>query len=314
MNHTDSQGPAFPRPMASRPGKKPSFRGRHPRLFWLGVLVAVLLLWFLVAAFLDHADRTGMFSGPRFGVLRVEGPIADAEDFVAWAARLRDDSTIAGVLLRIDSPGGAVTPSQEMYSAVKRLAAKKPVVVSMGTAGASGGYYIAVAGQAIFANPSTLTGSIGVRLQLANVEGLMDRIGIRTESFATGALKAAGSPFHTMTEQERAYLEGLIHDMQEEFVSVVAENRKMPLEAVRSLADGRAFTGRQALEVGLIDALGDSEDALERLGELTGLPVSGTDLVEAPEPSKALWREFVDVMLDLEEARSISAPAYKFYF
>ena len=313
MSHSDSQNAAIPRIYSSKTGS-PSFRKRRPFLFVLLLVFLCLLALWLISAFLSYADRKGLFSGSRLGVLRVEGAIVDARKAVGWAARLRDDDSVAGVLLRIDSPGGGVAPSQEIYAAVKRLAAKKPVVVSMGTAGASGGYYIALAGHEIFANPSTITGSIGVRLQLVNVEGFMDRIGLRSESFTTGALKDTGSPFHTMSETEKAYLQGLIEDMQEEFVRVVAESRHMQAEDVRRLADGRAYTGRQALGKGLVDALGDEESALERLAALTHLPLGQTVLVEEPKPSRPLWRELLGIFFDIEDIRAATVPAYKFYY
>lgn len=294
-------------------GGRLSFRKRRPRLFIALAVLAVLLLLWLLSAFMRYADRAGLFSGPRLAVLRVEGPIADAEAVVEWAAMLRRDTTVAGVLLRIDSPGGAVAPSQEMYAAVKRLAAVKPVIVSMGTAAASGGYYIAVAGREIYANPSSLTGSIGVRMQLANVEGLMERIGVRSESFATGPLKNTGSPFQTLSPEERAYLDALIRDMLDEFVATVAEHRGLSPETVRMLADGRAYTGRQALEAGLVDHLGDAEDALNRLAALTGVNPEAP-LLEAPKPSKPWWRELIGVLLDLEEKNGMTVPMYRFYY
>lgn len=313
MNHDDSHHSASAR---HYPGTaaRPSFRKRRPRLFLLAFVVGILCIVWAGNAFFEYADRTGLFSGPRLGVLRVEGPIASSQAAVDWADRLRDDDTIAGVLLRMDSPGGAVAPAQEIYTAVKRLAEKKPVVVSMGSAGASGGYYIAVAGHEIFANPSTITGSIGVRLDLVNAEGLAALLGIRPVSLTTGALKNAGSPFHTMTEEERAYLQQLIDDMQEQFVTVVAENREMDLETVRRLADGRAYTGNQALRLGLVDTLGDSGAALERLAALAGVPVRGTKLVEAPEPERPFWRRLAGILLGLDDIRSTLLPGYTFYY
>ena len=296
-------------------GPLPLYR-RRPFSCILLLLLLLFILWRIIGAFLDYADQRGLFSGPRLGVLRVEGFIADSRDARRWAESLQQDETIAGVLLRIDSPGGAVAPAQEIYEAVKRLAAVKPVVVSMGTAAASGGYYIAVAGQELFANPATLTGSIGVKLQLTNVQGLAEKIGVSSLTLATGPYKNAGSPFESLTEDQRAYREGLLRDMQEQFVAVIVENRKMPEEKVLSLANGKAYTGRQALEYGLIDALGDEEAAIARLAERCGIPRS-SELVEAPAPEKPWWQGFLSLLgaqVEQELSRKAVAPEIQFYF
>ncbi len=300
MSHT-----AYPAPLP--------FRKRRPILFFLLILLGILALVWAVFAALRLADRKGFFSGPRLGLIRIEGAIMDAEKFTAWAGALQRDGAVAGVLLRIDSPGGAVAPSQEMHAAVKRLAAVKPVVVSMGTAAASGGYYVAVAGSEIFASPSTLTGSIGVRMQLANVQSLMNTLGIKSESMSTGKFKTTGSPFQPLTDEERKYLNALLDDMQAEFVRAVAEGRKLPPETVSALADGRVFTGRQALEAKLVDRLGDREAAYLRLADICKLP-GRPDLLEDPKTGIPWWKELLTALVDLDEARSLAAPRYLFYY
>ncbi len=287
-------------------------RKRRPFLFCFLLLLGLLAVVMLISAALGYAENKGMF-GKRLGLIRIEGFIGDAEKVASWAGKLQRDDSVAGVLLRIDSPGGAVAPSQEMHAAVKRLAAVKPVIVSMGTAAASGGYYIAVAGHEIFASPSTLTGSIGVRMQLANVQGLMQTLGVKSESMATGKFKTTGSPFQPLTDDERKYLDALLGDMQQEFVRTVAEGRKLPLETVAALADGRAFTGHQALALKLVDRLGDREAAYLRLAEICKLP-GRPKLLRDPKGGAPWWKELLTSLLDLEQARGVAVPRYSFYY
>ncbi|CAK7002533.1 MAG: hypothetical protein DELT_00089 [Desulfovibrio sp.] len=297
---------------------KPSFRKRRPVAFFFLILVLFIAAIVAGATVFAAIDRTGVFAAPRLGLVRIEGFIGDAEKTVAWVEALRRDPSVAGVLVRVESSGGGVSPSQELYMAVKRLAETKPVVVSMGTVAASGGYYVAVAGHEIFANPSTVTGSIGVRLQLTNVQGLMQRIGVSSESLTTGRFKAAGSPFQELTAEERAYLQGVINDMQEEFVSVVATGRKLPKETVAALADGRIFTGRQAVEAKLVDKLGDRQAALSRLvvlatekgARLKDVP----DMVEGPVKKTPLWKKLLEAAVDMDVANSADAARYTFCY
>lgn len=289
------------------------FRKRRPVLFFFLLLVALFVLINIAVALWSVLDDKGVFSGPKVGVVTIDGFIADAEDVVDWMEKLRQHPSVAGVLVRINSPGGAVAPSQEAHAALKRLAAAKPVIVSMGAVAASGGYYIAVAGKEIFASPSTLTGSIGVRLQVANVQRLMERIGVGSESLVTGSFKAAGSPFQTMTAEERAYLQELLDDMQDEFVSAVAEGRRLSREELAPLTDGRAFTGRQALQHKLVDSLGGKQEALERLTALCGL-ASRPPLLKQPEKSKPFWKSVLEAALDIEGARAAEGARYVFCY
>lgn len=295
------------------PYANPTFRQRRPVLF---ILLVLLLLFVLLQIFLagwSALDRRGVFSGPRIGIVRLEGFIGNTETLVAWTDKLRRDSSVAGVLVRIDSPGGAVAPSQEIHAAIKRLARTKPVVVSMGAVAASGGYYAAVAANEIFANPSTLTGSIGVRLQLTNVRGLMERIGVSSESLTTGSLKAAGSPFDELTPEQRAYLKDILADMQNEFVTAVAQGRNMTKDDVKPFADGRVLTGRQALEAKLIDRIGDQQAAVARLMTLCDMKTM-PDILEAPEQRTPWWKVLLTAALDLDAARSTEVSRYIFCY
>ncbi len=206
-------------------------------------------------------------------IVRVEGPIMDSSQAVAELEAFGDNPMVKAIVVRIDSPGGGVAPSQEIYNAVKRVRKEqnKTVVASMGTVAASGGYYIAVATDRILANPGTLTGSIGVIMQMANFQELLEKVGVKSVVIKTGKFKDLGSPFRPMVEEERQLLEAVMHDTLSQFIEAVAEGRSMDASEVEQLADGRIFTGRQAKSVLLIDEIGDLHDAIKLAGELGGI-------------------------------------------
>lgn len=268
---------------------RPPFRRRHPILFFLtAVVTAMLLFGGGMAVFRSCAGQEGVELTERgIGVVMVQGVITDSRTITDYIARLRDEEKVAGVLVRIDSPGGVVGPSQEIYAAVRRLAEVKPVVASMGAAAASGGYYVACGAPVIVANPGTITASIGVIIQFANVEELFNKLGISEQSVTSGELKGAGTPFRSMTEKERAYFQALVDDLHDQFVQAVAESRTMDADAVRALADGRVMSGRQAQAAGLVDELGGYEEALERLKEECGL-TGRVEIVEGPKKERSL--------------------------
>ncbi len=177
------------------------------------------------------------------------------------------------MVLRINSPGGVVAPTQEIVSAVRRLReAKKPVVASLGSVAASGGYYVAVAADRIFASPGTLTGSIGVVMQLANLEGLLKKVGVEYVVVKAGSFKDVGNFARPMTPEERRILQSLLDDVYEQFIGAVAEGRHLDLETVRGFAEGRIFSGRQAQALKMVDELGGLEDAVEAAARMAGLP------------------------------------------
>jgi protease-4 len=219
--------------------------------------------------------------GPRIGVLLLKGGIGmgdggpDSEDVLKQVRRFENDESLKAVVVRIDSPGGSVGPSQEIHDEVKKLAAKKTVVCSLGNLAASGGYYVAVACPKIVAAPGTLTGSIGVVSQFVNVKGLAERFDVKLETVKSGKLKDAGNPFREMTPEDRAYWQALIDRVHGQFMAAVAEGRNLELGAVRKIADGRVVTGAEAKELGLVDELGNFYDAVElakREAKLSGEP------------------------------------------
>lgn len=209
----------------------------------------------------------------RIALVRVEGPILDAQSIVDDLKGFGADPLVKAIVLRIDSPGGGVAASQEIYNAIKRIRDqyRKTIVASMGTVAASGGYYIAVATDRILANPGTLTGSIGVIMQLANLEELLKKIGVQNIVIKSGRYKDVGSPFRPMREEDRRLLQSVMDDVHRQFIEAVADGRSMDVADVEPLADGRIFTGQQAKDILLIDELGDLEDAIRLAGDLSGI-------------------------------------------
>jgi protease-4 len=232
----------------------------------------------------------------KVGVVEVLGEIRDAKKTLKELKAFAEDEQIKAVVVRIDSPGGAVAPSQEIHDAVRRLAEKKKVIASMGSTAASGGYYIAAGAERIYANAGTLTGSIGVIFQLPNVEGVLKWAGVQMNVITAGTLKDSGSPFREMRPEERAYFETLLKDVHEQFIEAVSAGRKLDKEAVRPLADGRVFSGRQAKELKLVDELGGLHDAVAEAGKLAG--IQGEPEVEYPAHEKKLLRELLGEDVD----------------
>ena len=241
---------------------------RWKRVFWM--LMAGLALFMVGKAVLPELLVVGQDG---VAIVRVEGPILDSSQTVAELQTFAEDPLVKAIVVRIDSPGGGVAPSQEIYNAVKRVRKEqnKTVVASMGTVAASGGYYIAVATDRILANPGTLTGSIGVIMQMANFQELLEKIGVKSVVVKTGRFKDLGSPFRPMGEEERELLESVMNDTLSQFIEAVADGRSMDAADVEQLADGRVFTGRQAKSVLLIDEIGDLHDAVKLAGELSGI-------------------------------------------
>ena len=245
-----------------------SGKKRWRRLFWLALAGVALVL--VANALFSDMDVPGE---DRIGLVRVEGVILDAKDTVADLKRFGDSSSVKAIVLRIDSPGGGVVPSQEIHDAVQRVRNKhhKTVIASMGTVAASGGYYIAVAADRIIANPGTLTGSIGVIMELMNLEGLLKKVGVEGVVVKSGHYKDIGSPFRKMGNDDRRILQAVMDDVHDQFIEAVAEGRALDVKDVRTLADGRIFTGRQALDAKLVDELGDLDDAVRIAADMVGI-------------------------------------------
>ncbi len=283
---------------------------------WL-VAVVILLPVLLGIIILLSSGSTGLKGGISFkkvAVVRLEGVITDADWYVQVLREHRLDRSISGVLLRIDSPGGAVAPSQEIYKEVAAYkAAGKPLVVSMGNIAASGGYYIASPAQRIFASPGTLTGSIGVIFTLPLYQELTKKLGVEFRIFKAGAFKDMGSPYRNMEQQESALLQTLLDDTHEQFITDVSKGREMDIDSIRPIADGRIFTGKQAYELNMIDSLGGFEDALAYLYQKTGV-TEGSKVVEKKQHSESLWDLFSESARSKFPALgSLSKPAGLYY-
>lgn len=235
------------------------------------IVFLVLFVLLIIISLAIIAIQNNLPIGERIALIRIEGPIFDSKEAIEEIKKYSKDQTIKAIVLRIDSPGGAVAPAQEIYEEVRKAVAKKKVVVSMGSVAASGGYYIASPASRIIANPGTLTGSIGVIMEIPNLEGLMNKLGIRTEVVKSGRHKDIASIFRGIKKEEREILQSVLDNVHEQFISAVAEGRKMLHEDVKKIADGRIFTGEQALKIGLIDELGNIEDAIKIAATLSGI-------------------------------------------
>jgi len=235
------------------------------------IVGALLLVMLAIAAMVSYIGTGQVMGADKVALVRIEGPIIDSQRFVDEIRQYVDDNSIKAIVLRVDSPGGAVAPSQEIYTEVKRAVQKKKVVASMGSLAASGGYYVVAPATMIVVNPGTITGSIGVIMEIPNFEGLMDKIGIKTTTIKSGKYKDMASAMRELTTEERRLLQGVMDDVHEQFIQAVAEGRGMTVEEVTEFADGRIFSGRQAKEIGLVDELGNLQDAITLCARLAGI-------------------------------------------
>ncbi len=255
------------------------FSRRHPFLFFLlslsGVCAAmVVLVTFIAALGFSGVRRDMLVPGagrPAVGIVEVTGVMTDTRRAITQLKAFRDDAAIRAIVLRIDSPGGAVGPAQELYRELQKTVETKKVVASMGSVAASGGYYVAAAADGIMANPGTITGSIGVIMGYTNFRELFEKIGLSAVVIKSGRFKDIGSPVRDMTEAEKALLQEFVDKTRKQFVQAVADGRNMAYDQVDLLADGRIFTGEEAMANGLVDKLGNIEDAITWAGRLGGI-------------------------------------------
>ena len=235
------------------------------------LIFVILFVLFVFISLIVVLFQKNLPVGDRIALIRIEGPIIDSKETLDELKDYVKDTSIKAIVLRIDSPGGGVAPSQEIYEEVRKAVAKKKIVVSMGSVAASGGYYIAAPATKIVANPGTLTGSIGVIMEIPNIESLMNKIGVKTEVIKSGQHKDIASIFRGIKKEEREILQDVLDNVHEQFIEAVAEGRKMVHDDVKRIADGRIFTGQQALKVGLVDELGNLEDAMKAAAKLSGI-------------------------------------------
>lgn len=232
-----------------------------------------------------------MLGGDRVGIIKIEGTIVESEPIIEKIVKFRKSKRIKAIVLRINSQGGVVAPSQEIYQEVKKTCKEKRVVVSVESIVASGSYYIACAADKIVANPGTLVGSIGVILQIENIEELLKKIGLKRKVIKSGRYKDIGSMTRAMTEEEEAILQEFSDGIYNQFVDAVAEGRNMKREKVLRLADGKIYTGSQAIKLGLIDELGNLQDAISMAGEMVG--IEGEPKVIYPKKKRPSILDFI---------------------
>lgn len=263
-----------------------SFRQKHPILLGLFILTGIFFLFLggisllfssLISSYSPRSDIFAKKEG--VGIIELKGFILSSEQILKHLTEFRNNPDVKSIVLRIESPGGAVGASQEIYEEVKRTNGVKPVVASMGSMGTSGGYYAALGSDTIIANPGTMTGSIGVIVKFPNLEGLYEKIGYKSEVIKSGPLKGIGASNRPLSEEERTLMQDLIDNVYAQFVRDTAAARSLPEETVRTLADGRIYSGEQALAAGLIDRLGNFTDAITLAADLVGLDPEEPQLI-----------------------------------
>jgi protease-4 len=285
---------------------------KHPVIWGMVLLVVVGLVsyaFFYKAGVQSVSGKTKKFSfGDKIGVVNVHGVISDSFEITQNLEEFGNDDSILAVVLRIDSPGGGVAASQEIYDAVLELKKKKKVVASMGSVAASGGLLIACAADRIVANPGTITGSISAIMQFANIEELLKKVGVKSSVVKSGQYKDIGSPTREMTQEERQIIQELVDDIFDQFVDVIVKDRNLPREQVVAMADGRVFTGRKALDLGLVDQLGDMGSAARLASELAG-KTGEYDLVFPRKKRPSVFDFMLESAMN-SIARSVQRVAY----
>ena len=261
---------------------------KHPILLGLIVVGVILGVFLLSILFLTRLGEQKAFAlGDKIAVVDIKGVITSSRNIIDQIDAYSEDDNVKAIILRINSPGGSVGPSQEIYREVLKAREKKKVIASIGSVGASGGYYVACASDLIVVNPGTITGSIGVVMEFSNVEELLKKIGLRSFVIKSGRHKDIGSPLREMTPEDKSILQGVIDSVHSQFIRAVAEGRNMEERKVRQIADGRIFSGEQARELGLVDRLGSLQDAIEIAAEMVG--IKGKPTVIYPRKKLSLY-------------------------
>lgn len=273
----------------------------------LGIIVA---LFFLILILRSISGGTSI--GQKVAVIDITGIITKSDATIKLIHTYRDDPGIKAIVIRIDTPGGSVAPVQEIYSELQKI--EKPIVASMGGTAASGGYYVACAADTIMANPGTLTGSIGVIMQFTRMKGLYDKIGLEHQAIKSGEFKDTGSPFRALTEEEQAVLQATVDNVYNQFVDTIFEARQSLLSRseIAELADGRIFSGQQALDLKLLDRLGNLPEAIELAGELAN--IDGKPKVVRKEKKTSLLEQLLGVQQTpvLDEMFSLPGVTFRY--
>ena len=267
----------------------------RPLLIVLTILLVVAIVLggtLLLVLHFFNPSSTGLFE-EKIGVVSITGTISSSKKISSELVKFAKDDSISAIILRINSPGGGVGASQEIYREVQKITPQKPVVVSMGSVAASGGYYVAAPATKIVSNPGTITGSIGVFIQFVRLEELLNKIGVDLEIVKSGEFKDMGSPDRKLTQRDRDILDALIKDLQGQFVSAVASGRNLSVEKVQEFADGRIFSGARAKDLGLVDYMGNFQDAVEITKKIVGIK-GDVALVYPKKSTGELWNLFLE--------------------
>jgi protease-4 len=272
-------------------------------LVGLGVIALLLIFFFSILFIIGRSmGRPGRFAfGDKIAVVEIRGVITQSADIIDEIRQHEEDEGVKAVVLRIDSPGGGVGPSQEIHREIVKLRTKKKVIVSMGSVAASGGYYVACAADYIVANPGTITGSIGVLMEFSNFEELLKKIGIKGIVLKSGEHKDIGSPLREMTPEERKIVQGVIDNVHQQFIQAVSEGRKLDRSKVLEIADGRILTGEQAKQFGLVDGMGDLQDAIDIAAKMA--KIEGKPNILYPQKKFSIWgllmKEMVSAVIEV---------------
>jgi protease-4 len=289
---------------------------RRRILIGLGVIAALLIFFFIILFLIGRytGGTTSRFAfGDKIAIVEVKGVITQSSTVIEELQQYLSDEGVKAIILRVDSPGGGVGPSQEIYREIMRIrtTSKRKVVTSMGSVAASGGYYIACASDLIVANPGTITGSIGVIMEFSNFEELLKKIGIKGVVLKSGEHKDIGSPFREMTPEEKRIMQGVLDNVHEQFIQAVADGRKLDRSKVAQIADGRIFTGEQAKNLGLVDQLGSLQDTIDITAKMAG--ITGKPNVLYPKKKISIWellmRESTSAIIDV-----LTEKGYKLNF
>ena len=279
------------------------------------LLFFALILFALVGISSITSEWVQQGTKNRIGIVDITGLISDSQYIVNQVKKFRQDKRIRGIILRINSPGGAVGPSQEIYDEVlKTRESGKTIYASMGALAASGGYYIASAAEKIFANPGTLTGSIGVIMVFSNAKGLMEKIGLQPEIVKAGEYKDIGSPARAMTQKERNLLQSVVTDVHQQFIEAVASGRDISVAEVTKIADGRILTGRQAYSLNLVDQMGGLQVSIDQLAHKVGIIGSPKIIRETPRVGFLEWVLKSTLNQSLINRSSIPSLQYTLHF
>ena len=255
--------------------------------------VAIVLGGALVLVLHLFVPSSTVLFKEKIGVISINGTISSSKTITSQLVKFGKDDSINAIILRINSPGGGVGATQEIHREVRKIVSRKPVVASMGSIAASGGYYVAAAASKIVSNPGTITGSIGVFIKFVRLEELLEKIGVEFEIVKSGEFKDMGSPDRKLTERDREIVDALIRDLQGQFVSSVALGRNLSVEKVQEIADGRIFSGARAKELGLVDFLGNFQDTVEITKEILGIK-EDVELVYPKKSRGELWNFFLE--------------------